>query len=357
MIPPVSNPELHGHKDAEAQLFRLIKQQKLPHAIMLAGPQGIGKATLAYRLAKYLLSGQQPAEATMGLFGEEPVEESLKTEADHPAIQRMIAGTHGDLLVIQPQFDEKKKTSADTIFIEQVRKVVDFMHHTPSESSWRVVIVDPAEAMNTNAANALLKVLEEPPAQALLILVSHQPGRLLPTIRSRCRVMNLQAPSADATASIFAQQQSGADDATLQQLLQLAQGSPGLALQFHEQGALTLYHQLLACLQSGDAQAIQKFAADAAKAAPQQWPVIRAMLLQALYRLSLSQRLTDAFTPLDAEEKTAFDALSRMQPLPYWLELWEKAETLLAQVTSLTLDKKQVLISLLSGHVAQRRAA
>lgn len=357
MIPPASNSQFFGHQETETLLLRLIQQNKLPHALLFGGPQGIGKATLAYRLAKYLLSGTQPEAPSMGLFGEEPATETLQSDAEDPAVQRIMAGTHGSLLVIQPEPDEKRKTSFDSILVEQVRRVVDFMHLTSSEGGWRIVIIDPAEAMNNNAANALLKVLEEPPAHTLLILISHQPGRLLPTIRSRCRTFSMQPPTADETAQIFAQQQSGADDATLQQLLSLAQGSPGMALTFHEQDALPLYRQMMACMASGDIQAIQKLAADLGKAPPEQWGVAKAMLLQMIYRLTVFQQLQAQFTPLDDEEENLFQELSTRHPLPHWLALWEKAETLLPQVKSLTLDKKQVLISLLATSASHAKAA
>lgn len=347
MIPPIENTEFIGHQKVEQQLVQLVKNHKLPHAMLFAGPRGVGKATLAFRLAKYLLSGTEPADAGVNLFGE-PAEENLASDAENPAIQRIIAGTHGDLLRVQPEEDEKRKSSADTIYIEQVRSVVEFMHHTPSEGSWRIVIVDPAEAMNPNAANALLKVLEEPPSQTLLMLISHQPGRLLPTIRSRCRVFSMPALKAEESEQIFSLQQSGVEPQSFSQLMRLAQQSPGMAMYFHEQDALTLYKQLLACMLSGDAQAIQNFASQSAKAPPKKWPVVKAMFTQMLYRLCLSQKLAAQFEPLDAEEAQSLQQLGSKHPVAHWFALWEKSESLLHETTTLMLDKKQVLLSLLA---------
>lgn len=354
MITPIENSKLFGHEATEQQLFRLIQQKKLPHAIMFCGAEGIGKATLAYRLAKHLLTGAKAPEPVMGLFGPEPTEENLASDPDHPSIRRMVAGSHGDLLVLKPVPDDKKKTSVDTVFVEQVRAVVEFMHHTPSESEWRIVIVDPIEALNTAAANALLKVLEEPPAQALLILISHQPGRLLPTIKSRCRKINLQTPDAQNCEKIFDHLNQHVPQEDLHPLLQLAQGSPGRALNYYLHGALMIYQEVLEALANPSPKNNAYFATTAAKSSTESWPIYKAMFLQALYRLSLFAATPAQFMALNLEETEYFTTLLTRQPLDIWLGLWEKAETLLQQIGTLTLDKQQVMLSLL--HAAEGRA-
>lgn len=347
MLTPIQNSELFGHEATEAQLLRLITQQKLPHALLLSGQEGIGKATLAYRLARYLLTGATPPEPVMGLFGAEPVEENLRTDMEQAAIRRMVAGSHGDLLVVQPVADDKRKTSADTIFIEQVREVVDFMRQTPSESAWRVVIIDPAEAMNIAAANALLKVLEEPPVQALLILVTHQPGKLLPTIRSRCRKITLRTPDEASIARVFEQQNQAIPAESLHQLLILAQGSAGKALHYHAQNAVVVYKDILEVLANPTPKASIALATQAAKSGAEQWQVTQALFMQAIYRISLYAAAPERFAALDAEEEQFFAAMLTRQSLPHWLDLWEKAEIMLPQTNSLTMDKNQTMLSLL----------
>ena len=361
MIPPVENSELYGHEVVEAQLLKLLEQQTLPHAMLITGAQGIGKATLAFRLARFVLSGAKVEPASMGLFGEEPATNSLKVAMEIPSVQRMIIGSHGDLLVIQPEFDEKKKTSVDTIFVERIRKVVEFMHHTPSESEWRVVIIDPAEAMNVNAANALLKVLEEPPKQTLLLLISHQPGRLLPTIRSRCRLLEMRAPSLEAVESIFAQQQLSLPAAQRQALTVLANGSPGLAMRYAEHEALMLYQRVIEVMVGQDVKLVQSLAAEMGKQVGEGWYVAKSMLLMALYRivcaangLQTGHNADNTNVLFDGEHELLHTLLAR-QGLAYWLELWEKAEQSLQEVTTLTMDKKQTVMQLLFACMPQQQ--
>jgi len=170
---PRENPDLEGHAAAEAQLLEAWRSGRLPHGWLFTGPQGIGKATLAYRFARFVLAGGGDGG---GLFGDAPSD--LRLDPAHPIFHRVASGGHSDLM-----FLEKGKT---VIKVEDVRAAGTFLSLTPGEGAWRVVIVDSADDLNTAAANALLKVLEEPPDRALLILVSHAPGSLPATVRSRC---------------------------------------------------------------------------------------------------------------------------------------------------------------------------
>jgi DNA polymerase-3 subunit delta' len=183
VIPPRENTLLLGHPAAQHAFYAAAASGRLHHAWLIGGQPGIGKATLAYRFARWLLAGGTA--------------EDLSVPMELPAAKRLAAGTHADLLTIERRFDDKRKKMQSEIVIDTVHEVGRFLRLTPGEGGWRVVIVDGAEEMNRNAANALLKLLEEPPRQAILLLVSHAPGRLLPTIRSRCRSLNL-APLADA---------------------------------------------------------------------------------------------------------------------------------------------------------------
>src|SRR6516162_2435225 len=181
MVPaPRANPDLVGHESAERELRRLVEAGRLPHAILLSGPRGIGKATLAFRFARFLLAkGDDAIKAA--------AESGLAIDRESGVFHRVASGGHADLLTVERAYDPRRRRLRGEIVVEDAREITAFFRLTAAEQGWRIVVVDGAEEMNRSAANALLKVLEEPPRQALLLLVSHSPGRLLPTIRSRCR--------------------------------------------------------------------------------------------------------------------------------------------------------------------------
>jgi DNA polymerase-3 subunit delta' len=191
---PRETTSLHGHAAAE-QAFLDAYRGRMPHAWLIGGPRGIGKATLAYRMARFVFAHPDPTDA--GKAG------SLALPAGHPAVRRVAAQGHPDLLVLERTVGDTGKLRTQ-IAVDDVRRTIGFFGSTAGEGGWRVCIVDSADELNAAGANALLKILEEPPAKALLIVVSHAPGRLLPTIRSRCRRLALRALDADDVARALA---------------------------------------------------------------------------------------------------------------------------------------------------------
>jgi DNA polymerase-3 subunit delta' len=160
--------------------------------------------------------------------------------ASDPVFRRVAAGTHADLLTIEREWDEKKKRMKKQIAADTAREIPPFLHLTPAEGGWRVVILDGAEDVNPQSANALLKVLEEPPSRAILILVCSAAGRLLPTIRSRCRHLALAplSPAEMDQAMALYRPDLAEDDRRI--LVDLAEGSPGRAMALAEDGGLKL---------------------------------------------------------------------------------------------------------------------
>ena len=163
---PIATATLIGHDGAEQAFLETAAAQRMPHAWLLSGPRGIGKMTLAYRMARFQLSGGGDG----GLFGGP---DSLQMAPEHDVFRRILAGSLGDLQVIERTLNEKTKKMRGDIVVDQIRALGRFYSMTSAEGGWRVAIIDGAEEMNPNAANALLKLLEEPPENSLLLLVSH----------------------------------------------------------------------------------------------------------------------------------------------------------------------------------------
>ncbi len=192
---PRFTQRLIGHDEAEQQLAEGLAAGRIHHAWMLVGPEGIGKATLAYRFAKKAL---QPQEAESGgLIGEMPFAASLDVDPGSPPARLVKALSHPDLLVLRRPYDIRAKRFKTAITVDEVRRLRDFLGHSPSGGAYKVVIVDSADELNVNAANALLKALEEPPPRVVFLLICSMPGRLLATIRSRCRLLAMHGLARD----------------------------------------------------------------------------------------------------------------------------------------------------------------
>lgn len=245
---PRETPVLYGQDSAQDIFLEAYTSGRLHHGWMLTGPKGVGKATLAYKIARFLLA-TLPLEDD-GLFGAPPAPTTLEISEAHPVSARVRAESDPGLRVVRRTPNEKTGRMRDEITIDNIRKLGEFFHLSAADGGRRVVVVDCADELNTQAANALLKMLEEPPASTTLLLLAHQPARLLPTIRSRCRTLAL--PVLDAPDLRAALHQAGTDPepSATQPLAQLSGGSVGAALNLINNGGLDIYAEIISLLAS-----------------------------------------------------------------------------------------------------------
>ena len=211
---------LIGQDAAESAFLDAYRGGRFPHAWILGGPEGVGKATFAYRAARFVLAHPDPTSAPVARAA------SLAVPHDHPAAQRVRAQAHTSLFVVRRQVSADKATMPTRIPVDLVRKAVtSFFGSTAGEGGWRVCIVDHAEDLNVQGANALLKMVEEPPPRCLFLIVSHLPGRLLPTIRSRCRLLRFRSLSEAEITTVLVGAEGGPDAETARRAAALAAGS------------------------------------------------------------------------------------------------------------------------------------
>lgn len=245
-IAPVSNPHLFGHEAAEAFLARSYRSGKGHHAILIEGPEGIGKATLAFRFANHILRHPDPTGAPEVISDPDP---------EHPVTRQLASGASHNLLHLSRPVDEKSGRVKTAITVDEVRKAGHFFAQTSGTGNWRIVVIDPADDLNRNAANAILKILEEPPKRAMFLVLSHAPGKLLPTIRSRCLPLRLHELPPQAMDQALGQLGLTIPAEKREAVLTLAKGSVARALKLVNYGGadiLDAFEQMLAA--SGPAQ-------------------------------------------------------------------------------------------------------
>ncbi len=239
---PRETAKLMGQGKAEAAFLQAYNSGRLHHAWLVTGPRGVGKATLAWKLARFLLA--EPADDGMSMFGDETKPTSVDISPDHPVTHRMAALSEPRLFLLRRAWDEKAKKLKSVITVDEARKLRNFFALSATDGGRRVVIVDTADEMNPSAANALLKLLEEPPERTTLFLISHQPSRLLPTIRSRCRELRCAPLSPEDMSEALTN--AGAEPAgNPVALAALSGGSVGEAFRLTNLGGLETYQEIV----------------------------------------------------------------------------------------------------------------
>jgi len=340
-VAPRENPHLLGHEAAERTLLAAWQSERLHHAWLITGPRGIGKATLAYRFARFVLAG-----GAMGQGGD------LGIPTDHPVFRRVASGGHADLLTVERQPMDNGKRLRTEIVVSDVRKVAPFLALSAAEDGWRVVVIDGGEAMNDSAANALLKPLEEPPQRALVLIVAQGFGRILPTIRSRCRRLSLEPLADDQVVELVIRHRPDLDRDAVRVLGRLANGSVGRALALAEVDGVGLHGRVRALFESLpalDAPAVQALGDQVARAgADALFAAATEMIAWWLGRIVRNAALANGGGQVSADGADAalIHRLSEAGSLDRWLEVWEKATRLMARADRARLDRKQVLLNI-----------
>jgi DNA polymerase-3 subunit delta' len=316
---PRDTDRLIGQDAAQQAFVDAFNTGRLHHAWMLTGPRGVGKATLAWRIARFLLATPTPDDG--GMFAPE-VPTSLDISPDHPIAQRIASGGEGRIRNVTRTVNEKTKKLRNEIVADDIRALNGFFQMSAPDGGYRVVIIDDADLMNVTAANALLKMLEEPPARALLILISHQPSGLLPTIRSRCRTLPLRTLNAAEVAEAMAQADVLA--ANTDALAALSGGSVGGAMRLSLLGGAALYAELIGLLGSlphmDRPRALKLAELAAARGGEAKRDLLFTMIDLALNRLARTGALGAAPQPQAAMGEA--DILLRLSPNPHQARIW-----------------------------------
>lgn len=347
---PAWTDRLIGHASAEQVFLRAHASGRMPHAWLISGPKGVGKATLAYRMARFLLV-QPAAEEAGGMFGDlAPVAATLQMPADARVFRQVAQRAHPDFRLLERTPNPKTGKLRSEIIVDDVRAVIEFLHLKASVSRWRVVIVDSADDLNRNAANALLKILEEPAPNTVLLLVSHAPQALLPTIRSRCRKLLLQPLAEEVLAAEIGARFPRSQPADRQIAALTAGGSLGHAIRMVEEGGVDLLREIGALLAGWpklDAGLLHKLGDKLA--GREQGPQFDLAIELLGWWFARMARATATESPPNPEvfqgETALIGRMRAAASLDRWLSLWEKVSHLFDRVQSVNLDRKQAWVA------------
>jgi DNA polymerase III subunit delta' len=341
---PRNTHRLHGHGTAERTLAETFASGHMHHGWLIRGPEGIGKATLAYRIARHVLANPDERDA---------LHTSLSVPDDSKAARGVRNLSHAGLLVLRRPWDQKNKRHMTIISVDEVRRLRNFTAHTAGDNAWRCVIVDTADELNIAAANALLKSLEEPPARTIFLLLASEPGRLLPTIRSRCRTLDL-LPLNDtdlkrAVGDAYgAADQDPPDEALWPELLRLSGGSVRRALALINGDGLKLYErvrQFFGLLPKVDWTVAHQLSDDlAGAAADQKFETFFELLLDLLARL-VRARASGMGT---ADDQALAARVIPDGRVATFAQAWEAIVREKAEYAALNLDRKTLVLETLT---------
>ena len=335
---PKDNNFLLGHKEAESVFLNAWKNSSLHNSVLICGEKGIGKATLAYKIIKFLLTADENNKDKY---------QNIDSDPNNPIVRQIEEGACYNLKVIERDYveEDKKKIikaikdgnpldeeelaglrKSAVIKIDEVRTINEFMAKTSYDNNWRIVLIDSIDDMNVNSANALLKILEEPPAKSMLILISHKPDKLLPTIKSRCSRLNLKPLTANDVAILLRRYNTKLSETEVKKIAAMSDGSIGKALVYGDNNFLKYYDGLNKIAFSGMNFKISDTLvfADFAAAEEENYSLAKDVILR--------------FLSENAKSGEKVEAL---------LEIWQDAIKMFEETARINMDKKQTVLALI----------
>ena len=349
---PREQSTLVGHEDAEQRLLQAYLSGKTHHGWILGGTRGVGKATLAYRLARFVLKHPDPSTS------QSQSSKSLFIDPEDPVFKRVASGGHSDLFAVRRAYDHKSKRLRREITAETVRKTTHFYTRTAGEGGWRICIIDTADDMNKTAANALLKILEEPPPRALFLLLTHAPGKLLPTLKSRCVSLSCTGLNNRQLATVIEQNLPDVQIPDINELAALSRGSPGRALALLQGKSWTHFQEfigLLDTLPNADQGVLTSFAERlGARGAEEEFLAFFELLSDWLAAMIRDSATSGTGQSALGRNTWTTHAMPRTR-LGAWSETWQQIMHSLARTNALNLDRKQTLLQAI--HTIEETAA
>ena len=347
--PPRLTRILTGHAKPQADFLAALNGGRMPHAWLLTGPKGVGKASFAYLAARLVLSGGSATAMSPAL------------ESDDAHL--VEEGAHPDLFVLKRDYNPKTQKFRGDIPAEAARDLRQSFNLSAGRGGWRVAIIDSIDELNRYGVNALLKLIEEPPEKCLFLIICHNPGRLLDTIRSRCRMLSFNALDESDLQSIVHGRLEGSDPNEVAASAFLAQGSAGYALMLSEEGGFDLYREMIGVLETAPQLDVEKLHGLAgrfgARAVPEQFAIFCFLLLGWLHRYVRFASTGAGFQPVfEGEEALVNRLLGDGLGVEPFVALWEKVEQDSRAVEALNLDKKQAVLEWMTGFAdASRKRA
>ncbi len=324
-----------GHPSAEQEFLTAYRDNRLPQSWIIGGREGIGKATLAWRVARFLFANPDPNAPAV------QAARDLSVSREHPVAHRIEALSHGDLFLLRREWNEKAKPPKHftEIRVDDVRRALDMFHHAAAEGGWRVCIIDPADDLNRNAANAMLKLIEEPPPRCLFMFVSHRPGQIIPTIRSRSRMLNLEPLSDQNVVAVLRTLDDvwgDHDERSIAEAAQRAGGSVRDALRLLTGSGLALTARIEALVS--------------------RLPQVDWLKVHELADGLASREKTEDFEAALAgiydwiDRRVREDARAgNVRDLARYAEVWEKIATAARETEALNLDRRPLILSIFSN--------